>query len=127
MIPEYIIRKHDNTKIRYLDPRMKTILDQSYGVITYQDDVMMIAIELAGYSWGEADKLRKAMGKKIPKEMEAQKEKLIAGFKRNGLSDKKAEQLWNLIEPFAAYGFNRAHAASYGRVAYQTAYMKANF
>lgn len=127
MIPEYILRKHDNSKIKYLDPRMKTILDQSFGVITYQDDVMMIAIELAGYSWLEADKLRKAMGKKIPKDMEEQKEKLLKGFLEHGLTEKKADQLWKLIEPFAAYGFNKAHAASYGRVAYQTAYMKANY
>ncbi len=127
MIPEYITRKHDNSKIKYLDPRMKNILDQSFGVITYQDDVMMISIELAGYSWLEADKLRKAMGKKIPKEMEEQKEKLLTGFKEHGLNEKKANELWKLIEPFAAYGFNKAHAASYGRVAYQTAYMKANY
>lgn len=126
-IPEYIKRKHDNSLISYLDPRMKDILDQSYGVITYQDDVMMISIKLAGYSWLEADKLRKAMGKKIPAEMEAQKEKLLSGFEKNGLSAKKSMQLWKLIEPFAAYGFNKAHAASYGRVAYQTGYMKANF
>ncbi len=127
MIPEYIKRKHNNSLVRYLDPRMKDILDQSYGVITYQDDVMMIAIKLAGYSWLEADKLRKAMGKKIPAEMEAQKEKLLTGFIANGLDQKKAQKLWELIEPFAAYGFNKAHAASYGRVSYQTAYMKANF
>ncbi len=126
-IPEYIKRKHNNSLVKYLDPRMKEILDQSYGVITYQDDVMMISIKLAGYSWLEADKLRKAMGKKIPAEMEAQKEKLLHGFQENGLTDKKSMQLWKLIEPFAAYGFNKAHAASYGRVAYQTAYMKANF
>jgi DNA polymerase-3 subunit alpha len=93
----------------------------------YQDDVMLIAIHLAGYSWLEADKLRKAMGKKIPAEMAAQKEKLLKGFIEHGLSKKKADLLWSLIEPFAAYGFNKAHAASYGRVAYQTAYMKANF
>lgn len=127
MIPEYIKRKDDPSKVRYLDPRMKDILDQSYGVITYQDDVMMIAIKLAGYSWLEADKLRKAMGKKIPAEMEAQKKHLLEGFVENGLTEKKAQQLWELIEPFAAYGFNKAHAASYGRVAYQTAYMKANY
>ena len=127
MIPEYIKRKEDPSLVRYLDPRMKDILDQSYGVITYQDDVMMIAIKLAGYSWLEADKLRKAMGKKIPAEMEAQKKHLLDGFVENGLSEAKAQQLWGLIEPFAAYGFNKAHAASYGRVAYQTAYMKANF
>ncbi len=127
MIPEYIQRKENPSLVRYLDPRMKDILDQSYGVITYQDDVMMIAIKLGGYSWLEADKLRKAMGKKIPAEMEAQKEKLLKGFVANGMTDKKAQELWALIEPFAAYGFNKAHAASYGRVAYQTAYMKANF
>lgn len=127
MIPEYIKRKHNPLLVRYLDPRMKDILDQSYGVITYQDDVMMIAIKLAGYSWLDADKLRKAMGKKIPEEMEAQRENLLNGFIKNGLSKDKAEQLWKLIEPFAAYGFNKAHAASYGRVSYQTAYMKANF
>lgn len=127
MIPEYIDRKHNSHKIRYLDPRMESILDQSYGVITYQDDVMLIAIELAGFSWLEADMLRKAMGKKIPKVMAEQKEKLIEGLVENGMGQQKAEKLWQLIEPFAAYGFNKAHAASYGRVAYQTAYMKANF
>ena len=127
MIPEYIKRKENPALVKYLDPRMKDILDQSYGVIVYQDDVMLISIKLAGYSWLDADKLRKAMGKKIPEEMEAQKEKLHKGFIEHGMSEKKALELWALIEPFAAYGFNKAHAASYGRVAYQTAYMKANF
>ncbi|MDB5260195.1 MAG: polymerase subunit alpha, polymerase subunit alpha protein [Candidatus Nomurabacteria bacterium] len=127
MIPEYIARKHDPKLISFVDPRLEPILDQSFGVIVYQDDVMLIAIHLAGYSWLEADKLRKAMGKKIPAEMQDQKEKLLAGFVEHGLSTKKAQELWRLIEPFAAYGFNKAHAASYGRVAYQTAYMKANF
>lgn len=126
-IPQYIERKHDSSKVEYLDPRMKSILERSFGVITYQDDVMMIAIELGGYSWLEADKLRKAMGKKIPKEMEEQKGKLFDGLIKNGMSEAKAKKLWALIEPFAAYGFNKAHAASYGRVAYQTSYMKANF
>jgi len=126
-IPEYIKRKQNPNLVSYLDPRMKDILDQSFGVITYQDDVMLIAIKLAGYSWLEADKLRKAMGKKIPAEMEIQKTKLLKGFIENGLSKEKTKQLWGLIEPFAAYGFNKAHAASYGLVAYQTAYMKANF
>jgi DNA polymerase-3 subunit alpha len=127
MIPEYIKRKHDPSLVSYLDSRLEPILDQSFGVIVYQDDVMLIAIHLAGYSWLEADKLRKAMGKKIPAEMQAQKEKLLEGFVEHGLSPKKGQQLWSLIEPFAAYGFNKAHAASYGRVAYQTAYMKAHF
>ncbi|MBI5369701.1 DNA polymerase III subunit alpha [Candidatus Uhrbacteria bacterium] len=126
-IPEYIRRKHDASLISYVDPRLEAILNKSYGVIVYQDDVMLIAIHLAGYSWLEADKLRKAMGKKIPEEMALQKIKLMEGFVTHGLSDQKARQLWKLIEPFAAYGFNKAHAASYGMVAYQTAYMKANF
>jgi DNA polymerase-3 subunit alpha len=127
-IPQYIERKHNPQLVTYLDPRMKTILDRSYGVITYQDDVMTIARELAGYSWLEADMLRKAMGKKIPEVMEAEKDKLLTGFQEFGkLSPALAEKIWRLIEPFAAYGFNKAHAASYGRVAYQTAYMKANF
>lgn len=127
-IPQYVERKHNASLVKYLDPRLEKILDRSYGVITYQDDVMMISIELAGYSWLDADKLRKAMGKKIPEVMEAEKEKLMKGFLEYGkLSHSVADKLWKLIEPFAAYGFNKAHAASYGRVAYQTAYMKANY
>ncbi len=126
-IPQYIERKNNPALVSYLDPRLENVLDRSYGVITYQDDVMMIAIELAGYSWLDADKLRKAMGKKIPAVMEAEKDKLLKGFTEYGkLTAQLAEKIWKLIEPFAAYGFNKAHAASYGRVAYQTAYMKAN-
>lgn len=127
-IPQYIERKKDPRLIHYLDPRMKEYLDFSYGLLVYQDDVLLTAITLGGYSWLEADTLRKAMGKKIPAEMEAQKEKLLKGFVEYGkLSKQLAEKLWQLIEPFAAYGFNKAHAACYGKVAYQTAYMKANF
>ena len=127
-IPAYVERKHNPRLIRYADERMKEYLDASYGLLVYQDDVLLTAITLAGYSWLEADALRKAMGKKIPKEMEAQKEKLLKGFMEHGkLPREKAETLWKLIEPFAAYGFNKAHAASYGKVAYQTAYMKANY
>ncbi|MBI2618193.1 DNA polymerase III subunit alpha [Candidatus Kaiserbacteria bacterium] len=126
-IPSYIERKHNPKLVDYLDPRMKDILSQSYGVITYQDDVLLIAIHIAGYSWLAADTLRKAMGKKIPAVMEAEKEKLIKGAIEHGMTEEKAERLWKLIEPFAAYGFNKAHAASYGRVAYQTAYMKAHY
>lgn len=127
-IPQYIERKHNPGLVTYLDPRLKPIIERSYGVITYQDDVMAIARELAGYSWLEADMLRKAMGKKIPEVMAAEKDKLLTGFVNFGkLSENISQKLWSLIEPFAAYGFNKAHAASYGRVAYQTAYMKANF
>jgi DNA polymerase-3 subunit alpha len=127
-IPEYIRRKHEPALVTYPEPRLKEVLDRSYGIITYQDDVLMTAVTLAGYTWLEADNLRKAMGKKIPAEMEAQKEKFIEGcVKKGGITKAKAESIWKLIEPFAAYGFNKGHAASYGKVAYQTAYMKANY
>jgi len=126
-IPEYIARKHNPAKIKYLDPRMASILKPSYGILIYQDDLLLIAVQLAGYSWGEADKLRKAVGKKLPEEMKKQKERLISGCVANGMKQAVAEELWNQIETFAAYGFNKAHAASYGNLAYKTAYMKANF
>jgi DNA polymerase-3 subunit alpha len=127
-IPTYIERKRNPDSVRYLDERMKDYLDASYGLLVYQDDVLLTAITLGGYSWLEADTLRKAMGKKIPAEMAAQKEKLLKGFQEFGkISPAKADQLWKLIEPFAAYGFNKAHAACYGKVAYQTAYLKANY
>ncbi len=127
-IPQYIERKHNPQLVSYADPRMKDYLEFSHGVLVYQDDVLLTAITLGGYSWLEADKLRKAMGKKIPEVMAQEKEKLIKGFVEYGkLKPQLAERLWKLIEPFAAYGFNKAHAASYGKVAYQTAYMKANY
>jgi DNA polymerase III subunit alpha len=126
-IPQYIERKKNPTLVTYLDPRMESILKNSYGVITYQDDVLQIVIELAGYSWLEADKFRKAMGKKVPAEMAAQKETFTAGCLERGMKPAVVQQLWEQIETFAAYGFNKAHAASYGNLAYKTAYMKANF
>jgi len=127
-IPEYIERKSNPRLISFIDPRMEEYLDTSYGLLVYQDDVLLTAIKLGGYSWLEADTLRKAMGKKIPADMKAQKEKLLKGFREFGkLSPAKGEKIWTLIEPFAAYGFNKAHAACYGKVAYQTAFMKANY
>src|SRR3989339_516771 len=126
-IPEYIKRKHNPSLVKYLDPRMKKFLSESYGLIVYQDDLLFSAIELAGYNWEEADKFRKAVGKKIPAEMAAQREKLTKGIIDNGQTPEFAEKLWRLFEPFQAYGFNKAHAASYGKVAYQTAYMKAHY
>ena len=127
IIPEYIKRKHNPKLVKYLDPRMKKFLGESYGLIVYQDDLLFCAIELAGYNWEEADKFRYAVGKKIPKEMAAQREKFTQGIISNGQTQEFAEKLWKLFEPFQAYGFNKAHAASYGKVAYQTAYMKANY
>ena len=127
-IPTYIKRKHGQEPITYPDPRLKKILEKTYGVVTYQDDVLFIAIELAGYNWDTVDKFRKAIGKKIPEEMAKQEKIFIEGCqKHGGLSLKKAEELWQLFDPFKGYGFNKAHAASYGKVAYQTAYMKANY
>ena len=126
-IPEYIKRKHNPSLVKYLDPRMKKFLSESYGLIVYQDDLLFSAIELAGYNWEEADKFRKAVGKKIPAEMAAQREKFTKGIIANGQTPEFAEKLWRLFEPFQAYGFNKAHAASYGKVAYQTAYMKAHY
>jgi DNA polymerase-3 subunit alpha len=127
VIPEFIARKRDPTTITYPDPRLKDVLKQSYGIIAYQDDVLLTAITLAGYSWGDADKLRKAVGKKIPTEMKKQKEKFIEGCVKEGMTKTKAEEIFNLIEPFAGYGFNKAHAACYAMIAYQTAYLKANY
>ncbi|MBP6879691.1 MAG: DNA polymerase III subunit alpha [Candidatus Pacebacteria bacterium] len=127
-IPDYIARKHNPSLVKYFDPLLKPILERSYGILVYQDDLLFIAKDIAGYSWGEVDKFRKAVGKKIPEEMDAQHDKFTKGcIEKSGFSKEKAEELWSWIVPFAAYGFNKAHAASYGRVAYQTAYMKANF
>lgn len=126
-IPEYIRRKNDPSLVTYIDPRLKPILEKSYGIMTYQDDVLLTAINIAGYNWEEADKFRKAMGKKIPEEMQKQKEKFLSGCVKGGLSQENAQKLWHLIEPFAAYGFNKAHACAYGMIAYQTSYLKANW
>ncbi len=127
IIPEYIARKHNPSRITYFEERMKKDLERSLGLLVYQDDVLLTAINIAGYSWEEVDKFRKAMGKKIPAEMAKQKDKFIEGCSKNGLTKEKAEEIFALMEPFAKYGFNKAHAASYAMVAYQTAYMKANF
>ncbi len=127
-INEYIARKHGKKKISYLHPSMKKFLDKTYGVLVYQDDLLMTAIEVAGYTWGEVDKFRKAVGKKIPKEMAKQHVIFVEGCMTHGkMTKQKAEELWDLFEPFQGYGFNKAHAASYGFTAYQTAYLKANF
>jgi DNA polymerase-3 subunit alpha len=127
-IPEYIARKRDPSKIVYPHPAIKPLLERTYGVLVYQDDLLFMAHDLAGFSWGEVDKFRKAVGKKIKELMEEQKEKFIKGcVKHSGFSQKMSEDIWAWIEPFASYGFNKAHSVSYGFVAYQTAFMKANF
>lgn len=126
-IPDYISRKRNPATVEYLDPRMKEILEPTYGILVYQEDVMQIAVDLAGYDWGGADKLRKAIGKKIPEMMAEQKEQLVGGCIENGMNPAVAKELWRQIEVFAAYAFNKSHAASYGRITYETAYMKANY
>lgn len=127
-IPNFIAGRKNPEKVSYPDPAMKKILGHTYGVLVYQDDLLIMAHDFAGYSWGEVDKFRKAVGKKIPEEMAAQKEKFIKGcMEHSKWSKERATEIWTWIEPFAAYGFNKAHSVSYGRVAYQTAYMKANF
>jgi len=127
-IPEYIARKKGKSPIKYFHPKAEKFLDKSYGILVYQDDLLFTALELAGYNWETVDKFRKAVGKKIPKEMAKQHEIFVEGCQTHSeMSKEKAEQIWNLFEPFQGYGFNKAHAACYGRVAYQTAYMKANF
>jgi DNA polymerase III subunit alpha len=128
VIPEYIRRKENPRLITYPDSRLKDDLEASYGLLVYQDDVLITSIRLAGYTWLDADKFRKAMGKKIPAEMAEQKQKFYKGcMEYGGLKESQVDDLWKKIEPFAAYGFNKAHAASYGMVAYKTAYLKANY
>ncbi len=127
-IPEYIKRKNNPELVSYMHPALKPILEKTFGVLVYQDDLLMMALKLAGYSWGEVDKFRKAVGKKIPEEMQKQKEQFISGCVSHAKFERKlAEDLWLWIEPFSAYGFNKAHSVSYGRVAYITAYLKAHY
>ena len=127
-IDEYIERKQGRKPAQYHHPKMEAFLKETFGVLVYQDDLLMTAVEVAGYTWGEVDKFRKAVGKKIPEEMAKQHVLFVEGCaKHSGLSKEKAEEIWTAFEPFQGYGFNKAHAASYGRVAYQTAYMKANY
>ncbi|MBI2483644.1 DNA polymerase III subunit alpha [Candidatus Uhrbacteria bacterium] len=126
-IPDYINRKHGRTMPTYIHDSLRPILSKTYGIAIYQEQVMKIAQDLAGFSLGEADVLRKAVGKKIKKLLTEQRAKFIEGAIKNGIEKSIATQVFDFIEPFAGYGFNRSHAACYAVIAYQTAYMKANF
>jgi len=126
-IPTFIQSKHGKRIITYLHPRLEEYLKESYGVIVYQDQVLLIAVHLAGFTWLEVDSFRKAMGKKKIEEMAKYREKFIQGCVKNKISEKIATQLYEVIEPFSGYGFNKAHACAYAWVAYQTAYLKANY
>jgi DNA polymerase-3 subunit alpha len=125
-IPTYCLRKHGLEQPDYIHPKLEQILKETYGVIVYQEQVMQIAQLLAGYSLGEADLLRRAMGKKIRKEMEAQRERFVSGAVARGIERGQAEAIFELLARFADYGFNKSHAAAYALLTYQTAYMKAH-
>jgi len=127
LIPSYIKRRHNNEKITYLHPKLKDILQETYGIAIYQEQLMKIAQVLAGFSLSEADILRKAIAKKNPELLIEQKMKMIKGMVDNGISLSIAQAIWNWYEPFARYGFNKSHAVSYAVLAYQTAYLKAHW
>jgi DNA polymerase-3 subunit alpha len=127
MVDDYIARKQGKTEVKYELPQLEPILGETYGVIAYQEQVMRIARELAGFSLGEADILRKAMGKKNPEVMAKNRGKFVDGAKHNKVNEKKAGQIFDLMEHFAGYGFPKAHSTAYAFLAYQTAYLKANY
>jgi DNA polymerase III subunit alpha len=127
MVDDFISRKQGRTEVKYELPQLAPILSDTYGVIAYQEQVMRIAAVLAGFSMGQSDVLRKAMGKKDPKVMAKQREAFMAGARVNGINEKKATKIFDLMEFFAGYGFNKSHSTTYAWVAYQTAYLKANY
>lgn len=126
-IPRFCRAKHGAEEIQHPHPDLADILDETYGVIVYQDQVLLIAQRFAGYTLGEADIMRKAMGKKIPEKMRAERERFLRGAQDKGYSKADGEKIFDLIEPFAGYAFNKAHAVCYGTISYQTAYLKANY
>src|SRR6202042_2831961 len=127
MVDDFINRKHGKKKVTYDLPELKEILEETYGVILYQEQVMQIANRLPGFSLGEADILRRAMGKKNRDEMAAQKEKFLAGSVERKFAAKKAEKIFDLMAEFAGYGFNKSHSCAYALLAYQTAYLKVHY
>ncbi|MDA2922306.1 DNA polymerase III subunit alpha [Patescibacteria group bacterium AH-259-L07] len=127
LIPEYIGRKQGKKKITYLHPKLKPILEKTYGIAVFQEQILQIARDLAGFTLTEADVLRKAVGKKIPKLLKKQKQKFINGCIKNNIPKTTAEKIFAFIEPFAGYAFNLAHSTCYAMIAYQTAYLKANY
>src|SRR6516162_1419425 len=128
MVDDFIKRKHGSKRVEYDLPETKTVLQETYGVIVYQEQVMQIANIIAGYSLGEADLLRRAMGKKKAEEMAAQREKFVSGARAKGFKDeKKITRIFDLMEQFAGYGFNKSHSAAYAVLAYRTAYLKAHY
>ncbi|MFW5930390.1 MAG: DNA polymerase III subunit alpha [Desulfosalsimonas sp.] len=127
MHDDYVERKHGRKPVEYLIPELEPVLNVTYGVILYQEQVMKIAGQVANYSMAEADSLRKAMGKKIPEVMAEHSDRFVKGAMENGIDEQKAEELFELIKTFAGYGFNKSHSAAYAMIAFQTAYLKAHF
>lgn len=126
-IPDFIARKHGEKQITYLHPKLKPVLEKTYGIAVYQEQIMQIARALAGFTMGEADVLRKAVGKKISELIKEQRIKFVEGCIKEGIDKKIGEKVFDFIEPFAGYGFNRSHAACYALIGYQTAYLKAHY
>jgi DNA polymerase-3 subunit alpha len=127
MHDEFVERKSGRVPVTYIVPELETILKDTYGVILYQEQVMNIAGVLADYSMAEADNLRKAMGKKIGEIMAQERERFLTRAKNKGVNAEKAEKIFELMEKFGRYGFNKAHSAAYAMIAFQTAYLKAHF
>lgn len=127
MVDDYIDRRHGRKKVTYIVPQMKDILENTYGILVYQEQIMQLAQRLAGYSLGEADLMRRAMGKKKKEEMAAHEEKFINGAIERGIAKEKAATVFNLMAQFADYGFNRSHSFAYAYLAYQTAFLKAHY
>src|SRR5881296_2274456 len=127
LVADFIARKHGRARITYEHPAMEKFTRETYGIMVYQEQIMQIASEMAGFTMGEADTLRRAMGKKDRDLMAKQRAKFVAGCAERGIGQAKADRVWELMEKFAGYGFNKSHAAAYALVAYQTAYFKANY
>ncbi len=127
MVDDYIERRHGRRKVQYIVPQMKEILENTYGILVYQEQIMQLAQVLAGYSLGEADLMRRAMGKKKKEEMALHEQKFIQGAIERGVAEDKARKIFNLMAQFADYGFNRSHSFAYAYLAYQTAYLKAHY
>ncbi len=127
MVDDFVARKHGQRKVAYPLPQLEPVLKETYGVIVYQEQVQEIARKLAGYTLGEGDNLRRAMGKKDPKVMEAQRERFMEGARQNGVDPKKAAEIFDLMAKFAGYGFNKSHSAAYGLIAFQTAFLKTHY
>jgi len=127
MVPRYIARKHKKEKVTYPHPKLEPILKKTYGIMLYQEQLMQVARELAGFSFSEADTLRKAVGKKIKALLLEQEAQMVKGMINNGIEKSKAKEIWKWFEPFARYGFNRSHAVCYALIGYRTAYLKAHY